>query len=136
MAQRTAVSTTERVKQLHKRIEHWRSSRVKLWPMPESLWTEATALARELGVYRVSRALRLNYESLRRRVGRKGRGGGAAGTKAGEFVELSGAQLLGLPAGPVVELFDEGNVRLTVRLASGSALDVVRLVEVFRGRPA
>ncbi len=137
MAQRTRSATAERVKQLRERIDHWRSTRVKLWPMPAELWDEATVLARELGVHPVQRALRLNHESLRRRVeeGTSPRGSAEA---AGEFVELSGAQLLGLPmaAGPVIELSDGNGVRLTVRLAAGSTLDMALLVEAFRGRRA
>jgi hypothetical protein len=85
----------------------------------------------------VQRALRLNYESLRRRIeeGTFPRGSAEA---AGEFVELSGAQLLGLPvaAGPVIELSDGNGVRLTVRLQAGSTLDMAQLVEAFRGRRA
>ena len=56
----------------------------------------------------------------------------------GEFVELSGAQLLGLPVavGPVIELSDGNGVRLTVRFAPGSTLDIAQLVEAFRGRRA
>ena len=96
-------------------------------------------MALEFGVYSTSHALGLNYESLRRRVGGKGRGRGHAEERTGEFVELSGAQLLGLPApstGPVMEFSDGAGFRLTVRLAAGSAVDVARLVEVFRGRPS
>ena len=68
MAQRTQSAAAERVKQLRERIDHWRSTRVKLRPMSAELWDEATILARGLGVYPVQRALKLNYESLRRRV--------------------------------------------------------------------
>jgi hypothetical protein len=137
MARRTRSAAAERVKELRGRIEHWRSTRVKLWPMPAELWDEATVLARELGVPAVQRSLRLNHESLRRRV-EEGASPGRSGEAAGEFVELSGAQLLGLPvaAGPVIELCDGDGVRLTVRLAVGSTLDVARLVEAFRGRRA
>jgi hypothetical protein len=137
MAQRTRSATAERVQQLRERIDHWRSTRVKLWPMPAKLWDEAAALARELGVRPVQRALRLNHESLRRRVEEETSSGGGAGA-AGEFVELSGAQLLGLPAagGPVIELCDGNGVRLTVWLGAGSTLDMARLVEAFRGRRA
>ncbi len=105
--------------------------------MPAELWDEATVLARELGVHPVQRALRLNHESLRRRV-EDGTSPRDSAEAAGEFVELSGAQLLGLPvaAGPVIELSDGDGVRLTVRLAAGSTLDVVQLVEAFRGRRA
>lgn len=138
MGQRTrAAAAEQRVQQLRERIDHWRSTRVKLWPMPAELWDEATVLARELGVHPVQRALRLNHESLRRRVegGTAPRGSAEA---AGEFVELSGAELLGLPvaAGPVIELSDGDGVRLTVRLAAGSTLDMAQLVEAFRGRRA
>jgi hypothetical protein len=137
MARRTRSAAAERVKQLRERIDHWRSTRVKLWPMPEDLWNEATALARELGVHPVERVLRLNHESLRRRV-EEGTSPSGSAEGAGEFVELSGAQLLGLPvaAGPVIELSDGNGVRLTVRLEAGSRLDMARLVEAFRGRRA
>jgi hypothetical protein len=140
MAQRTRSAPAERVKQLRERIDRWRSTRVKLWPMPAQLWDEATVLARELGVHRVQRALKLNYESLRLRVEEVEEGTSPSGSAeaAAEFVELSGAQLLGLPvaAGPVIELSDGNGVRLTVRLAAGSTLDMARLVEAFRGRQA
>jgi hypothetical protein len=32
--------------------------------MPPALWSEAAAMARELGVYRVARALKLNFDTL------------------------------------------------------------------------
>ena len=54
MAQRMRSAAVERVQRLRERIDHWRSTRVKLWPMPAELWGEATALARELGYIRSS----------------------------------------------------------------------------------
>jgi len=137
MARRTRSAAVERVKQLRGQIDHWRSTRVKLWPMPAELWDEAAVLARELGVRPVQRALRLNYESLRRRV-EEGAFPGGRTEAAGGFVELSGAQLLGLPlaGGPVIELTDGSGARLSVRLAAGSTLDMAQLVEAFRGRRA
>jgi len=138
MAQRTrAAAGEQRVKRLRERIDDWRSTRVKLWPMPAELWDEAAELARELGVRPVQRALRLNHESLRRRVEAEALSRGSA-EAAGEFVELSAAQLLGLPVagGPVIELCDGNGVRLTVWLGAGSTLDTAGLVEAFRGRRA
>jgi hypothetical protein len=124
------------LKQLQRRIDRWRSSREKLHPMPSPLWSEAAALARELGVNPVRSALGLNYESLKKHTEDEGAEGGRE-TGIGKFVELSGAQVLGLPAadGPVVEVSDASGARLTVRLAAGSELDVARLVAAFRGRP-
>jgi hypothetical protein len=122
------------LKRLRERIDDWRSSREKLHPMPTRLWREAAALARELGVNPVRGALGLNYESLKRHLEDESVATGAGEVSIGKFVELSGAQLLGSPSGgPVVELCDPSGARLTVRLTAGSTLDVVELVEAFRG---
>jgi hypothetical protein len=53
-----------RLSQLRRRIERWRWTRAKRAPMPPELWTAATELARELGAYRVARALGIGYGSL------------------------------------------------------------------------
>jgi hypothetical protein len=122
---------------LRERIDGWRSSRKKLHPMPPRLWREAATLAHELGINPVSGALGLNYESLKRHV----RDAGGASSEASpapiaRFVELSGAQVLGVPstaaAGPVVELCDASGTRLTIRLAGGSTLEVAEVVAAFR----
>jgi len=106
--------------------------------MPSQLWMEAAALARELGVNPVRSALGLNYESLKRHLGDGGVASrGVSEASIAKFVELSGAQVLGSPsAGPVVELCDASGIRVTVRLAAGSTLEVAELVEAFRGRRA
>jgi hypothetical protein len=127
------------MQQLRGRISLWRLMFPKRRPMPAALWSEAVSLARELGVHPVKSALGLNYESLRKRLDEAtSRERGAETGADGDFVELTGAQLLGLPAaaGPVVEIFDTSGARLTVRLAAGSALDVAQLVAAFRGRQA
>lgn len=123
--------------QLSADVERWRRTRAKLSPMPTELWDAATAVARRLGVNRVKEALGLNYGVLKARSAAGGRQLAQVRQAATGFVELSGAQMLGLPGatGAVVELVDAQGTRLTVRLAAGAECDVVRLVEVFR-RPA
>jgi len=124
------------LKRLRERIDDWSSSRQKLHPMPLQLWSEAAALARELGLNRVRSALGLNYESLKRHLG-CGVGREASDASTAKFVELSGAEVLGLPSGgPVVELCDVSGTRVTVRLVAGSTLEIAELVEAFRGRRA
>jgi hypothetical protein len=56
------------VKRLRSRIEHWRKTRRKRCRMPEPLWASAVRLAKKHGIYSTSRALRVNYEQLKRRV--------------------------------------------------------------------
>lgn len=141
MAQRGNAADAAELARLSEEVERWRRTRAKLSPMPGPLWRMAIALARRLGVNPVKNALGLNYKALSSRVeaGSEVAAGARAGARAptARFVELSGAQVLGVPAapGPVVEVIDAHDARLTVRLAAGTALDVASLVEAFR-RPS
>jgi hypothetical protein len=139
MAQRGNAADAAELARLSGDVERWRRTRAKLSPMPGPLWRAAIALARRLGVNPVKNALGLNYKALRSRVEAGGEvaAGARAGAPTARFVELSGAQVLGLPGagGPVVEFIDAHGTRVTVRLAAGTALDVARLVEAFR-RPS
>jgi len=105
--------------------------RQKLSPMPADLWAEAAALARALGVSHVAHALGLGFEALQQRA--RARGEGSTG-----FVEVSGAQLVAAASaadgvrGPVIEVAAGDGARLTIRLPTGSTLDVGRLVDAFR----
>ena len=71
---------------LRRRLAQWRATRPHLRaPIPESLWAEAVLLARRHGVFATSRALRLGYEGLKRRVSRHP----VAAAPAPTFVEVA-----------------------------------------------
>jgi len=114
-------------------IEHWRETREKRSPMPEELWAAAVSAAREHGIWAVSRALRVNYESLRSRVQGRARRGRAATSGASGFVELDGAQVLGAAEGgtATLELSRPDGASLTIRLEGCGAVDLSALAEVF-----
>ena len=137
MARRRNAAEAQELARLSEDVERWRRTRGKLSPMPAPLWKAAIALARRLGVNPVKNALGLNYRALRSRVEADGEVAASAGAPAARFVELSGAQVLGLPGagGSVVEIADAHGARLTVRLVAGTQLDVARVVEAFR-RPS
>ena len=134
MAREGQGAAAGRVEGVRKQIDRWRCTRKRCSPMPERLWDQASLLARELGVHRVKSALGLNYESLKRRVGKVAERDNAAARASG-FVELSGA-LLRPASGAVVEVSDADGGRLTVQLGTGGELDVAGLVEAFRRRRA
>lgn len=120
------------VRELRERIEQWRRRRERRSAMPEVLWQEAVTLARKEGTYAVAHGVKVDYQSLARRVA-ESRGGKSEGAASSTFVELSGAQLLGpsTPPGPVIELCDSKGVRLTIRLGGSAPLDVAGLVRSF-----
>jgi hypothetical protein len=124
------------VKRLQVRIEEWRRTRERRTRMAPELWAEAVVLSQREGVYPVARALRVNYEALKRRVSEAG-ACALPGAPRSEFVEVAGAQLLAAAstAGTVVEVF-EGAKRLVMRLGREAALDVAQVVAAFVGRGA
>lgn len=132
--QENRAAAAAQLKQVQERIEQWRSKRCKKTPVPPEIWQQATELAAELGVYQVSRALRLSYDGLRHRVNRQRLSSGTAQSVAGGFIELGGAQLLGASAPAaaiVVEVTDQRGGRLSVRISAQQSVDVVALVDRF-----
>jgi hypothetical protein len=119
---------------LGRRVKRWRATREKRSVMPEPLWQEAVRLARVHGVSPVCRHVGLSYGTLRKRASaREDEPTRAPAAEAG-FVEVNAAQLLsGSPGQTVLELSERDGTRLTVRLAAGSEVDVLGLVEGFRG---
>ena len=57
------------MRRVSQRLERWRRKRTGRSPIPEPLWIAAGELAREHGVNPVARALRLEYNHLRRMAG-------------------------------------------------------------------
>ena len=132
---------------LSRKIEQWRQRRPKTRPMPQELWEEASWIAQKLGIFRVSRALRLSYAALKghviagrphRRKSREVEGAGRL--EQGErtdFIELSGlSKLSAAPAHDeaVVEVVAGDGTRLTIRLKGAVSPNVAALVSAFRGR--
>ena len=118
------------------RVTRWRATKQKGSRMPEELWREAVSLARVHGIYRVVRGLRIDYQSLKKRLGMASSQGAAA--RSSGFVELDGAQLIGArhSAPTVVELLAADGMKLTIQLPSEGAVDVLALAEAFCRRGA
>ena len=53
---------------LCRRFERWRKSHKARLPIPERLWASAAQSAREHGVFRTAKVLRLEYSKLKRMV--------------------------------------------------------------------
>lgn len=118
------------VAQVRDRIEHWRRTRTVRRPMPAELWQAAVAVARKHGVFCVSRALRLNYNDLKKRLQTGARKGQRSPSG---FVELSPPVVAAaaLPQGVVVEWTRARGDKMTIRLSGAEQLDVVGLARAF-----
>ena len=124
----TGVRAAVRLTQLRRRMERWRLRRATRSPMPAELGAAATELARELGVYRVARELRVGYGSLKDRLDAGGQrdGRGACG-----FIEIDGPALCAAPPASV-EVSEASGLKVAIRLAAGQAVDWAAVVAALR----
>jgi hypothetical protein len=115
---------------VRQRLERWRRTRAYARaPIPAALWGAAVRLARQHGLYRTARALRVDYGALKTHVERADGVDDAAGPPT--FVELAP-----VPARQVNECVIELDApRCTTRLrVSGVAVaDLVALTRALGG---
>ena len=120
---------SEELGQVHGRFEQWRQQnggrRIKI---PELLWEAAANLVQIHGVNRVAKTLRLDYNQLKERSGKKT---GPKNTQSGfPFVELM-MPAGGVTQGKVIELINREGSRMIVRLNDNSGQALASLAELF-----
>lgn len=111
------------------RLDSWREAREGRC-IPEDLWSEAAELAREHGIHRTSRALRLNYNALRDRV--TPRAGGRAPSPP-RFVDLAPSSVLGMAGEGVAELMDADGRVVHIEWKGAAAPDLAAVAAAFLG---
>jgi hypothetical protein len=88
---RGAPDVPDGMRGIHGRFARWRKSHTGRLPIPESLWSAAAEVAREHGVFRTSKVLRLEYGKLKR-LTKESRPGGRSTVRLGAppaaFMEL------------------------------------------------
>lgn len=68
MARRAQFEVPAAMREVVQQFEEWRSSHSGRRPIPEALWKRAADLARQYGVFRTSKVLRLDYSKLKRQM--------------------------------------------------------------------
>lgn len=129
MQRKPAVSESKRVQLARKQFVVWRQKRKKGSRIPEKLWESAVVAAREVGINQASKALRLDYYDLRKRV---------LASPVGRSLETSGFVELDSNAPPfftewAVEMEKGSGARMRVAVRSLSGPDVVGLCRAFLG---
>jgi hypothetical protein len=118
------------LKELSRQIEQWRSTRPCRRPMPEPLWTLAANLARQYGMARVARCLRLDYYSLKEHI--QPREEITATESRPTFIELPH-----LAAAPLsectIELDHPRGSRMRIHIKGTALPDIAALTRTFYG---
>jgi len=68
MVKKALLEIPADMRKVRRRFEHWRKGHKARLPIPEGLWASAAELAREHGVCRTAKILRLEYSKLKRMV--------------------------------------------------------------------
>ena len=126
---------------LRQRFEQWRQGRRQGERIPAAMWTAAVKEARTRSVYRVARALRLDYAMLKLRAQRPGKARGAAPGHpvAPRFVELFAPTVpvtATTPAAPgraqcVVEMQNVRGAKMRVELGGQALAGLAGLCSAF-----
>ena len=140
MAQQAWQKVPAEIEALLNRLNAYRKQRQRPRCLPENLWMQSAGLARQYGVSRVQRALRLNYYDLQQRVEALP----ALSVEAAPaipkntppaFVELKVPHTSLANAATILELEDRTGRKLTVRLAGGNGEGLVALARALWGGP-
>jgi len=126
----TGSSTSIGLEKTRRHIARWRARcPYRGAAMPAGLWAAALALARQHGLYRTARALRVDYGSLKKRLDAAGPGR----VRSPAFIELPVTRPTGL--GPcVIDLEGRRGRRLRIEVTGVTLADLVTLTQVAWGR--
>ena len=122
----------ESLEQVEQRFRRWRESRKQGQRIAADLWAAAAGLAKQQGVHRVARELRLDYNGLKKRVGQVGPATRSSKIDA-QFVELFAAPAS--TAAPVcecaVELENARGAKMRVQLNGAGLAGLASLCSSF-----
>lgn len=121
-----------RVDSVRRRFARWRQTRRGLACIPESLWAAAVEMAATCGGSQTAKALRVNYNALRKRVEHQA---AAARHRPEEnsvttFVELAPPPRVG-SCQCTLELEDDSGAKMRVHLEGAEAPDLAALSRSF-----
>lgn len=138
MAQQAWQKVPAKIEALLNRLNAYRKQRQRPRCLPENLWMQAAELARQYGVCRVQRLLRLNYYDLLQRVEAlpalivEAKPALPKNTPPA-FVELKVPSASLANTATILELEDRTGKKLTVRLAGGNGEGLEALARALWG---
>jgi hypothetical protein len=104
-----------------RRFEQWRNGHKARLPIPEALWAAAAEAAREHGVFRAAKALRLEYGKLKR-LAETGPSPAPPNMAPATFWELAPPQAVGLGECQIELEGPRGKMRIQWRGATAPEL--------------
>ncbi len=127
MRQESTHANQSRLEGVRRKFESWREGRRPGARIPEVLWQAAAEVAREFGVSRTSKDLRIDYNSLRKRLDAKGV------KRDSGFVEIPMGPAVSSVAESMIEIEDVKGARLRIELKGAATGDLEAVVRTILG---
>jgi len=124
----TSAVLPDQLVRVHRRLERWRQTRQHRCPIPEALWFASAGVARDFGLGRTARALRLDYYTLKKRIDALV----PPASAESQFVELI-APSSAAAAECTVEMEHPGGAKMRIHLKGAGVPDWAALSQAFWG---
>ena len=131
MRTRNSKSAEITLESVQTRFDHWRKTRQKREAIPDELWSAAVLLTEEFGLYQVSKQLKLNHTSLKKRVGLPSSKNYPT-IKSSSFIEIP-VVATGNSEPCQVDIRRKDGSQMQIRLFHGNGTDLSALVRAFTG---
>jgi hypothetical protein len=118
------------IKELSCQVEQWRSTRPYRMAMPEPLWTLAANLAKQHGLARVARFVRLDYYALKEHVTRLD--GDSSAEAKPTFIEFQPVPAA-LVSECTIEIENSKNCRMRIQIKGAPMPDIAALSRTLWG---
>ena len=132
MRTRNARDLPARLEGLRRRFERWRRTRQGRSRIPEALWASAVKAAGKYGLAKTARALRLDYNALKKRVETTSSHRVPEEEAVATFLELA-PPASGGSRECILELEDPGGAKMRVHLKGVETSDLAALSRSFWG---
>ena len=109
------------------RFEKWRSKQKTRTRLPEPLWAAAVKLAHEFGINRTARALRLDYNGLKKRMESSVSGDTSPVSVGPQFLQLLGSELTAV-AECAIECQGARGAKIRIHLKGPQLPDLAALI--------
>lgn len=123
------ITNSNQLEQLRDRFELWRREHPGRPRLPQELWSAASDLGEQYGVYRTAKTLRLSYDALRQHI-QGGPAGEGKQLRTPRFVEV-------LPWSPTtmpecsVELENTRGAKIKIQLRGAAMSELTNLTRLF-----
>lgn len=121
------------LEQVQQRFESWRQHRIKRTRIPQNLWKAAAALSQDYSIFHLSKALRVNYTTLKKQVVKFNTAQtSTAYISSSSFVELAP------PSSPIVqestiEMIKRDGAVMRMNIKGAACWDFLELGKAFLG---